>query len=1048
MKHSHNCVKGFPTAAITLYLLLGIFGLISTGIWRQGAATTPAPTVSKSVAEKSQAISEAIKQQIQETYGTLPMRFEANEGQFDEQVKFITHGSGYTLFLTSNEAVLSLRKSVISHQSSAVSDPKQVSRHQQRAISNPDQSGLLSQQQANVNIDEEGHAILQIDRDEFKLRAPVIYQEIDEMRHPIEGEYVAVGGNKLAFAVAAYDPTLPLVIDPVLQFSAFLRCNDRENASYTGMNIAVDADGYAYIVVETEIDEGFRYVGVIKIAPNGSDVIYVTGLQGNEEIVSSPSSIFIDKVGNAYVAGITNDPDFPTTEGAFDTSYNPDPKDDSDEQKDAPYDAFVTKLDAAGRLVFSTFLGGWSRDGAEDIAVDNAGSVYVTGWTNSPNFPTTVAAFDTSFNGDCDDSNPDVSPRCYSDVFLAKLSADGSSLVYSTFLGGKGSESGSGIALDAAGNAYILGNAGNADFPTTPFAFDEKYNGGSDVFVTKLNAGGSGLVYSTFLGGTANENGYDIVVDADGSVYLTGSTSSSEFPTTAGAFDVSHNGSSDVFVTKLIADGAGLTYSTVIGGVLNEGGTGICTDKDGNAYVTGSTSSSDFPTTLRAFDLSFNGGSDVIVLKLNTNGNDLVYSTFFGGKSGESAAGIALDATGNAYITGGTNGEGFPITAGVIGGVYSEVCDRYGGAFVAKFPLSLTPTIVADAGPDKKTICAGGSVPIGGSPTGAGGSGGPYAFRWTPTTGLNDPNAPNPIASPVTTTTYTVIVTETATGLSATDDVTVTVPLSGWSVAHIVDVDDVIFGINQSATTGSVPRNNRGLALSPDERFLYLGYNPPSNKRFVRKIDLSVTPTGAADPAHNHSAVVAQLNLPSGTEPARDIATDDRGRVYLALGTKIEIYNSNLRGQPLYTIFGFTACEGVATRRENRKLAVYATDRLDKTLERFTLVEGANQALISSSKVGLDGDGEVRIIGANSPRGLDIASDGTAWIADLGKGQVYRVNSAGSTADSTRIRRAIDVAIDEKRGEAYVSNDTLRPIKVLNLSNGRVKRTLTPPLPI
>jgi hypothetical protein len=345
--------------------------------------------------------------------------------------------------------------------------------------------------------------------------------------------------------------------------------------------------------------------------------------------------------------------------------------------------------------------------------------------------------------------------------------------------------------------------------------------------------------------------------------------------------------------------------------------------------------------------------------------------------------------------------------------------------------------LIAEAGLSTK-ICSGQSVTLGGNPTATNGTP-PYTYKWTPTAGLDDPAAANPIAKPTTTTTYVVEVTD-AQGRKATDQVTITFPAAGWSVAHIVDVDDVILGIKQGTTTGTKPRNNRGLALSPDERFLYLGYNAPSAKRLVRKIDLSVS-----DPAHNHNAVVAQLQLPPGTQPARAIATDDRGRVYLALRTKIEVYNSNLQFPPLHTISGFTACEGVATQRENGTLVVYATDRLDKTLERFALVEGEGVAIISSAKTGLDGDGEVRIIGAKSPRGLDIASDGTAWVADLSRGKVYRVNSAGSTVDSTRVRRAMDITIDETRGEVYVSQFTLRTLKVLNLRNGRVKRTLTPP---
>jgi hypothetical protein len=354
-----------------------------------------------------------------------------------------------------------------------------------------------------------------------------------------------------------------------------------------------------------------------------------------------------------------------------------------------------------------------------------------------------------------------------------------------------------------------------------------------------------------------------------------------------------------------------------------------------------------------------------------------------------------------------------------------------------KIKYTLIP--VAEAGPDRKMLCAGSSVPIGGNPTGSGGHGGPYSFSWAPVTGLDNPTAANPNATPQTTTTYTVTVTEIATGFSAQDSVIVNVPATGWAVAHIVDADDVVAGLNQS----TAPRNNRGLALSPDERFLYLGYI--LNKYLVRKIDLSV-----ADPADNHNAVVAQLILPSGSQPARDIATDDRGRVYLALGDKIEIYNADLQVPPLHTISGFTACEGVAVRREKGKLAVYATDRLDKTLERFVLIEatpvgGAGEAITSSRQGGLDGDGEVPIAGAGSPAGLDIGKYGSIWIADAGKGKVYRVNAAGKTADSTVVERAMDVAIDTTRGEVFVSQYTRRTIKVLNINNGKIKRTLAPP---
>jgi RHS repeat-associated protein len=225
---------------------------------------------------------------------------------------------------------------------------------------------------------------------------------------------------------------------------------------------------------------------------------------------------------------MTNSSDFPTTPGALDTSLN------------GSYDVFVTKLNASGTaLVYSTYLGGGSYDVGYDIAIDSSGNAYLTGMTNSSDFPTTPGAWDASYNGG------------QYDVFVTKLNASGSALVYSTYLGGGYDEFGNGIAIDSLGNAYLTGETWSTDFPTTPGAFDPSYNGDWDVFVTKLNASGTALVYSTYLGGGGFEAGNGIAIDSSGNAYLTGWTDSSRFPTTPGALDTSYNGNDDVFVTKI-----------------------------------------------------------------------------------------------------------------------------------------------------------------------------------------------------------------------------------------------------------------------------------------------------------------------------------------------------------------------------------------------------------------------------------------------------------------------------------------------------------------
>jgi hypothetical protein len=309
----------------------------------------------------------------------------------------------------------------------------------------------------------------------------------------------------------------------------------------------------------------------------------------------------VDSTGTAYVTGYTQSSDFPTTLGAFDTSFN-------------VSDGFVTKLNASGSaLVYSTFLGGTSNDYVQAIAVDSAGAACVTGYTSSPNFPTTPGAFDTHLDD-------------LYDAFVTKLDASGTSLVYSTFLGGTDRDWADAIAVDSAGVAYVAGYTSSSDFPTTAGAFDTSFNGSTDVFVTKLDASGNALVYSTLFGGTNYEFPYAIAVDSAGAAYVTGLTHSSSFPTTPGAFDTSYNSDfqhDDAFVTKLDASGSALVYSTFLGGKDYDEAYAIAVDSAGAAYVAGVTYSVGFPTTPGAFDSTFNGSSgngDAFVTKLNASG--------------------------------------------------------------------------------------------------------------------------------------------------------------------------------------------------------------------------------------------------------------------------------------------------------------------------------------------------------------------------------------------------------------------------------------------
>lgn len=324
-------------------------------------------------------------------------------------------------------------------------------------------------------------------------------------------------------------------------------------------------------------------------------------------------------------------------------------------------------------LAFSTFLGGSSGDRGNAIAVDSAGNVYVTGLTFSVNFPTTAGTFDGIYSADAD-------------VFVTKLNAAGTGLIYSTFIGGGASEVAYGIATDPSGNALITGHSGGATYPTTAGAFDRTHNGGVDVIVTKLSAAGSSLIFSTFLGGNLFDSGNRIAIDPSGNVFVTGQTEggASAYPTTPGAFDETHNGSTDVFVTKLNPTGSTLLYSTLIGGNSAERGRGIAIDALGSVFIVGTTfgGSVPYPTTAGAFDVTFNGSEDVFVTKLNPAGSLLTYSTFIGGSALDHGHGITTDPSGNAFITGTTRDDtvAFPTTVGAFDETHNGSFD----AFVTK----------------------------------------------------------------------------------------------------------------------------------------------------------------------------------------------------------------------------------------------------------------------------------------------------------------------------------------------------------------------------
>ncbi len=440
-----------------------------------------------------------------------------------------------------------------------------------------------------------------------------------------------------------------------LSYATFLGGN-LEDLAYS---LAVDSSGAAYISGSTNstnfpvtpgafeiAPQGNIDAFALKLNPGGSSLAYATFLGG--AAADCGNSITVDGYGAAYITGYTQSTDFPTTTGALRTAY-----------QGGSRDAFVVKISASGdSLSYATYLGGNAFDQGESITVDGSGTAFIAGTTFSTNFPTTAGAYDQTHNGS-------------SDTFIAKLNSTGSALSFATFLGGSSYEEGYSIALGGSGAVYLAGLTSSSNFPATSGAFDTGYNSNYDAYFAKLNATGSNLVYASYLGGAGYDTGVSIKVDLSEMAYISGYTESSNFPTTSGAFDDTHNGDYDAFVVKTNAEGSSLIYATFLGGNATDSGRSLAIDGSGAVYITGVSASANFPTTAGALDTVLGGSSDAFIAKLNATGSDLVYATFLGGNSYDNGTGIALDGSGAAYIAGSTASGDFPVTSGAFDTSYN-----------------------------------------------------------------------------------------------------------------------------------------------------------------------------------------------------------------------------------------------------------------------------------------------------------------------------------------------------------------------------------------
>jgi Bacterial Ig-like domain (group 3)/Abnormal spindle-like microcephaly-assoc'd, ASPM-SPD-2-Hydin len=647
-------------------------------------------------------------------FAQVPLSFEPNRGQFDPRVKFVARGADYGLFLSGGEATIVHHGTIhlgdgdvssmmatlgnsevrtlsatqltwlganskaepqgMDRQASESNyfigrDPRKWRRHV-RHYDRVQLTGLYrgidlvyhgSQKQVEfdyvvaphvsptairvgisgpsiVGLEATGQLSISSSGDKMLLLPPTAYQEKNGRRERVEAHYVLSDSHQFGFQLGKYDASRPVVIDPVLQYAA-------------------------------------------SFGPNVNDTI--------------ATDVALDASGNVYITGTTCETNYPTTTNALQPTGG-------SNLANFCNDVIVTKLDSSvSRLIYSTYIGGQTGvDFAVRMLIDSAGAATVVGTTGSTDFPTTAGVYQSSAKGGSCDYGPNVSPNIpCTDAFLLKLSADGSSLEYSTYFGGERAEFGIALAQDSAGNSYVAGATDSTALPLAGSPFQGTYGGGGncqgntapcfDGFIAKFNPTGTQLLASTYLGGNKDDMVAAVALDAAGDVYVTGVADSTNFPTTAGSIQTVHAGTSqgDAFLSKLDGNLHTLQYSTFLGGTADDIAFAVRVDGSGAAYLTGSTLSSDFPTTAGAYQTKYKGPDpstafcisgldtgilvqptcgDVFISKIDPSkpsGSQLIFSTFLGGSGNDFAYNLELDSQNNVWVVGDTNSVDFPYTS-------------------------------------------------------------------------------------------------------------------------------------------------------------------------------------------------------------------------------------------------------------------------------------------------------------------------------------------------------------------------------------------------
>lgn len=687
------------------YGLAALAAGIAVALW-VGADSHEAPILSKAVPEAAAS--------TQASFARVPMAFERNVGQTDAEVLFLARGPGYGLFLTSTEAVLSLpsspratgsparagqptvvRMSLLGanpepavegnglqegkshyYQGAAPADwQRDVARYgrvryrevypgidlvyygKQQQLEydfivspgrDPEEIAVQFNGIDSMRLDGKGNLLLGTAAGDLIQHKPVLYQEVDGKRRAVDGRYRLLGGNRIGFEVASYDTSRPLVIDPVIGYASYFGGSGDDGISA----LATDAAGNLYAVGTTAslnfplrnapqaTNRGSGDVFITRFNSDGNGLVYSTYLGGGN--ADRGTAVAVDRAGNAYVTGYTRSTNFPVA-SALQAAHGAD---------GGVEDAFVARLDGAGALAFSTYLGGAGADTGSAIDLDRSGNIYVAGATASANFPQ-ASAMDASLGGS-------------RDGFLARLTPSGNALVFSTYFGGAGIDQINGMAIDRApsraGAIYLTGETTSTDLPVSGNAVQASLKGGSDSFVSVLNPSASapyiGLQFGTYLGSANADVGEDIDVDADGNAVMVGrtlATSSAPFPT-ANARQATPAGASDGFVTKVsLGATPALAYSTYLGGSGEDLLEGVAIDAFGTAYVIGTTSSTNLIGTSPYYGLqSANGGGIDAMAGRYSDEGELFWASYLGGSGNEQGTAIALYGSSSIFVGGST----------------------------------------------------------------------------------------------------------------------------------------------------------------------------------------------------------------------------------------------------------------------------------------------------------------------------------------------------------------------------------------------------------